>query len=143
MKKGLGVLCVVAILGLGTTVWAAGADFSGNWSAVGNASTMTIHQDDDAFRVILHNADGMNFMMHFIANGEEQQLRSQGQMQRMVRATWQGEDLLVNSRVLVNAKVRRRVDLRVSMGEDGNLHVALTRFNGQHQRTRNLVLQKQ
>jgi len=136
-------LCVVAILGLGTTVWAGGADFSGNWSAVGNDSTMTIHQDGDAFRVVLHNADGMNFMMHFIANGEEQQLRSHGGMQRMVQATWQGDDLLVNSRVLVNAKLRRRVNLQVSMGEDGNIHVALTRYNGQHQRTRSLVLQRQ
>lgn len=143
MKRRAGILLAVGVLVLGATAWAGTVDFSGNWAGVTSGATMSVYQHGDSFRVVMHNAEGGNFKMHFVANGQEQQLRTKGAMRQMVTASWQGSDLLINSRVLANSKVRRHVSLQISMGEDGQLHVAVTRGNGQHQRTRNLVLQRQ
>ena len=91
----------------------------------------------------MHNAEGNNFGAHFVANGQVQQLRSHGSVQRTVQASWQGEILQVESSVLSNSKVHRRVSLQITMGQDDQLHVVMTRGLGQHARISNLVLVKQ
>jgi len=145
MKRRVVMLMAVSILALGTTAWAAGVDFSGNWAVAGaaNGMTLSIHQHGDAFRIVAENAEGGSFRVHFVANGQQQQLRARGTMQRIVQASWQGDELLMEGQVLSNSKVHRRISLRISMAEDGNLHVEMTRGFGQHARTSNLVLVRQ
>lgn len=145
MKRRIGIFMAVGVLALGAVVWASGQDFNGNWAIAGSNSgaSMTIHQHGDSFRVVMTNADGRHFGASFVANGQTQQLRTHGSMQRTVQASWQGDSLHVESRVLANSKVRRQVSLEISMGNDGNLHVVATRGVGQRARTKNLVLLRQ
>lgn len=145
MKQRVGLMLALGILVCGVTLWAANVDFSGDWAVAGaqNGASITIHQHGDSFRVVMHNAEGSNFGAHFVADGQVQQMRAQGTLQRTVQASWEGETLKVESRVLADSRIRRQVSLDVSMGQDGQLHVVMTRGNGRKTRTNNLVLVRQ
>ena len=145
MKRFLGVLVVAGFLAMGVAASAVAADFSGDWAVSGGGAgaTMTIRQHGDQFHIVVHNAEGQDFGMSFTANGQEQQLRSRGQLQQMIQASWQGDDLVINSRVLVGSKVRRQLSMQVSPTENGSLNVSVVRRVGQQTRTRHLVLERQ
>ncbi|MCD4750497.1 MAG: hypothetical protein K8R59_14095 [Thermoanaerobaculales bacterium] len=143
-KIWLSALIGVAALGLCAGAGAATADLSGTWSFQGSESgaSIIIVQHGDQFRVNIDNSDARGRPMKFVADGSEQQLQGPGGAARLMTAVWEGSELVISTRTVLNSKVRRKAEIRVTPSGADILNLVVTRGSGADRQTRNLVLER-